>query len=73
MEVKIDKGVAIPAKVAKYPFPTLQIGDSFSAGKYEENIYRNMVSLGAYYSKKLGVVFNVKKDDTGNVRVWRVS
>jgi len=70
---EIEKGVEVPKKQKLqilYPFPFMEIGDSFIVGKEEG---KKVTSSLAYYNRKVG---NAKKFTTRTVpegvRCWRV-
>ena len=70
----IDKGVPLPPRRKggppdKYPFPGMEVGDSFFAANYEDP--RVMSNLAWKRGKKLGRKFSVRTEGDG-VRVWRV-
>lgn len=70
---KITKDVPIPTtahsgrQATKYPFPDMEIGDSFFA-----NIPSQKLSSAAInYGKRYGMRFTVRKEGDGS-RVWRI-
>jgi hypothetical protein len=73
--IKIDKGIPVPdskaGPFAKYPFASMEIGDSF----FSENI--SSVGVAASFNgKKQGKKFicrRVTEDGISGARVWRVS
>ena len=61
--IKIDKGIAIPNKRNKYPWDTIEIGDSFFT-------LANVRMLTHIRSKVYGHKYSVRKENNG-FRVWR--
>lgn len=70
-KIEIEKSRPILPR-SKYPFPDLKVGNSFSTGKYNTDMHRNLNSLAAYYTKKLGFIFTIRCDDNNCLRVWRI-
>ena len=72
MEIKIEKGIPIPAgqqgAPRKYPFDEMEIGDSFLVA--EEKI-RSVRALASLAKKKNGMKVATRKVD-GGFRVWRI-
>jgi len=69
---EIEKGIEIPkvvraAKPCKYPWKTMEIGDSF----FVERSAREMSSMIAHAGKRWGKKFTVRTVDGGS-RVWRI-
>jgi hypothetical protein len=74
---KIEKDVPVPGTYhhrAKYPFPEMEVGDSFLVpygGKPKRVVMNNVRSAGSYYGKRHGIRF-VFRTEEGGVRTWRV-
>lgn len=75
--MKIDKNIKLIEKrnghkEAKYPFDILKVKESFAVSEpYDSDLHRNLESLSRYYEKKLKVSFVVRKDEYGQLRIWR--
>lgn len=69
--MKIEKGIPMPEKRGaprKYPFPDMEIGDSFEA-----LIEPDALRAAAYkFQKRYGGQFKVRKHENG-ARAWRVA
>ena len=69
INLEVEKSVPLPAGKKRYPYSSMDIGDSFfvDSGKLQ-------VVCNANYraSKRLGMQFIARKEAQG-VRVWRVS
>jgi uncharacterized protein (DUF2249 family) len=63
--IKIDKNITIPDKRNKYPWDTMEIGDSFYTNS-------NVRMLTHTRSKVYGHKYSVRKEENG-FRVWRVA
>lgn len=72
MMYKIEKGVPIPdrrLKIIKYPWETMDIGDSFFVeGKHT----RNLTGAAHNYGKNHNKIFSCRTVNNG-VRVWRTA
>lgn len=68
--MQIDKAIPIPpvasGNKSKYPWKTMEIGDSFLG------VTKTMPSLASWASKRTGRKFTVRKCPEG-FRVWRVA
>lgn len=68
--IPIEKNVPIPERAVgpktKYPFASMQIGDSFFIPGMEKFTYH------WYPSKKYGHTYRSKKVD-GGMRIWRIA
>ena len=78
MTIKIDKNVPCPpqqrrgGRPFKYPFPELEVGDSFFVAKKTTATFASTVSSAR---KRLGITLvtrTVEEDGVSGVRVWRV-
>lgn len=70
-QFKIEKGIPCPKTMHKYPFPDMEVGDSFV---FNPNDAGNVNSATTAYTKKNpGVKFVVRKQSDTQSRVWRVS
>jgi len=72
----IEKGVEIPKakafRQAKYPYQSMEVGDSFFVPSDEKGTpIARMRSSSAAYSKRTGNVKFVVRIVDGGVRVWR--
>lgn len=69
-EIKIDKGIPIPAKGAgrnrKYPFREMEIGDSIFTEKL------GTTSLIKNWESSTGFKFTTRSENNGR-RIWRIA
>lgn len=69
--IAIEKGIPIPnsgaGRTPKYPWRTMEVGDSFFA----ENV-RNVSAMAAAAMRRTGLKFTVRKVEDGH-RIWRVA
>lgn len=68
----IEKSVPLPSKRQRiiYPFPDMQIGDSFSVPSSK---YQNLNGAARAYEKKNpGTKFTTRKMQDNEIRIWRV-
>ncbi len=74
MAFTIEKGVPLSdarkTTRLKYPFPDMEIGDSFCVPGDRRNTLSVAASL---YGKRNGLKFTVSCQGDGRVRCWRVS
>ncbi len=74
MTISIEPGVPLPlarrfgGKSKKYPFDSMQVGDSFAIQKPSKYVESSI--HGA--AKRSGVKVAVRKIDGGGIRVWRI-
>ena len=70
--IAIDKHIPIPdfMKYSKWPFPLMQVGDSFVLPKEK---YRSVINACAQQKKRKGVQFTVRKISDSEYRCWRVA
>lgn len=68
MEVQIEKNIPM-RKATVWPFPEMEVGDSFLAPLNKENSVRRM---GCYYQEKLGWTFTGRRQEDG-YRIWRTT
>jgi len=76
---EIEHGVAMPGRRHKYPFPELEVGDSFfvpfkDPSSRDETV-RLAVTIGSsacHCGKKLGRKFATRTVE-GGLRAWRIS
>lgn len=74
--IEIDKNISLPASSgrgakAKYPFGSMEIGDSFPIPEGKKmSVYLSSRSWAN--SRKLLWKFSVRKDEAGAYRCWRV-
>ena len=70
---KIEKNVPLknhqPAN-SKYPFGSMEVGDSFLAPK---SAAKGAQSASLKWGKYNGVKFATRTQDDGSMRIWRVS
>lgn len=87
-EFKIEKGIPMPAKVRtggrhagygrqRYPFPDMEIGDSFFVASSESlSQWQLSGRLGdaasSYARRRPGLTFTTRYEASG-VRVWRIT
>jgi hypothetical protein len=68
--ITIDKDIPLPRHKGVYPFPEMEVGDSFFTKKT-----RRMISgIARYWAKKLDYTFatrDVVENDVEGVRIWR--
>jgi len=73
--MKIDKNVPIPesqsgpGRPRKYPFPDMEVGDSFYAEGKKEAEKADVASKK--YGTKYGCRFTCRRDEGGG-RIWRI-
>jgi hypothetical protein len=69
INLEVEKSVPLPEGKKRYPYASMDIGDSFFVGAGKLQVVCN-----ANYraSKRLGMQFIARKEVEG-VRVWRVS
>lgn len=75
MEFKIEKGIPIPPGKKIYPWPEMEIGDSFTVSITNGDLSRarkRLSSAAVHHQKKHGGRFTVRKIDDNTLRVWRV-
>ena len=70
----IEKGIPLPSTYSNYPFELMEIGDSFSIGKYDIETSRNVRSAARHWTvrNKNNKKFTVRKQRDNTVRVWRI-
>lgn len=73
--IKINEAQEIPAKGGRkkstaYPFESMKVNESFTAGEYTPELINKMNSTIHYYGKKLRMKFCLRKVDN-NLTVWR--
>ena len=62
---KIEKDIPLPPKT-KYPFPQMEVGDSFSFNEDDSIAVKSSV---CFYSRKTGKKFRIAQKN----RVWRIA
>lgn len=69
--MKIEKGVPVPviAEPVRYPFESMQVGDSFFV---EGGVLTRLCNAHGRAGRRMGRKFTARKVE-GGVRVWRVS
>jgi len=70
MKYQIESGVPMPINLrnVKYPFKTMEIGDSFII----DNVNAQIISKAAYvFGKRNNKKFAVRTND-GTARIWRI-
>lgn len=72
MSYAIEKGVPPPEQIskAKYPFPEMEVGDSFVAP--QSDIDKVRFAAGQMARRK-GMKFATRRMDDGTYRIWRLS
>lgn len=75
---EIEKSVPIPTGSSDgehprqiYPFPKMDVGDSFAVGSNLEPDVRRIRRAAGMYGKRNGRAFIVRKDEKGEYRCWR--
>lgn len=68
MKIKIDKDVPLPDSYKKWPFPEMEVGDSFWITSSHVKSVRTCAHV---YGKKTGKKFTVRKTGNG-YRCWRL-
>ncbi len=73
MSYQVDKGVEIPERApnGKYPWNTMQVGDSFVLDQYDDP--RKVRGAAKQRTKRSGERFTVRRDHAGEYRCWRVA
>lgn len=68
---KIDKGVPVPRKETTYPFPRMEVGDSFfipgGTNASRSGVYNCAKNLGMKAKLR-----QTTEDGVDGVRVWRI-
>jgi hypothetical protein len=68
-KIKIETGIPIPTNLPgakmRYPWPAMQVGDSFFAPEMKST----SINTGKYLPKK----FSARKQEGGGVIVWRIA
>lgn len=72
-QIKIDKGVPVPASrwsgsKRKYPFPDMEVGDSFFTESKQETVGSSVASYARFNNKKF-----TARSENGGTRVWRIA
>jgi hypothetical protein len=70
-QFKVDRDVPIPAFIEggrKYPFNTMNVGDSFAVSALARPA---VITASVTYARKHGVKFTTRKDGSG-YRIWRI-
>lgn len=68
--ITIDKDIPLPRHRIVYPFPEMEVGDSFFTKKSR----KTMTGIACYWAKKLGCTFSTRdvvENDVEGTRVWR--
>lgn len=69
--ILVEKVIPMPdTKYARYPFPVMEIGDSFAVPI--EKI-RSVIHSAAQQKVRKGLVFRVRKVSETEARCWRVA
>jgi hypothetical protein len=65
----IEKGIPVPmvSGTRVYPFPSMEVGDSFSIDRKEK-----VAAAASVFGKRHGVKFSLRRTGNG-YRVWRVA
>lgn len=74
-QIKINKAQPIPEKGGRksttvYPFESMKVNESFTAGEYTPELINKMNSTIHYYGKKLRMKFCLRKVND-KLTVWR--
>lgn len=70
---EIEKGIPVPTQnkgMRIYPFPTMEVGDSFLVADGGRN--RAMSALVRYKQHNAGRRFTVRTQPDGSLRIWRI-
>lgn len=67
MEIEVKK------RRSKYPFRTMEIGESFTAGEYSSHNMKSLGGLISYFKMKTGFVFKQRKTKDNTIAVIRMS
>lgn len=76
-EIKVDKDVPLTQSVrqrAKYPFASIDVGDSFFVARADEQTPRKLicrVSNAVFYAQKRSAARYITRTVEKGVRVWR--
>jgi hypothetical protein len=70
-EYKIIKGGPLPTPYGqKYPWPDMDVGDSFEAPAISRGTISSAATLDG---RKYGRKWSIRKIDENTIRVWRIS
>ena len=70
---RIEKGLPVPpqgTKGRKYPFPEMEVGDSFTAPKSD---LCSVKSASCQYGRRKGWKFSTRVSGSDEVRCWRMA
>ena len=70
-QIKIDKGVPVPTSrwgKRKYPFPDMEIVDSFFTDDKQETVGSSVATYAKFNNKKF-----TTRSENGGTRVWRIA
>lgn len=73
-EIKIEKGIPVPETrgvLAKYPFSSMEVGDSFFVAASDTGDLSHVRSAASWNAKRHEMKFCTRTVD-GGVRVWRL-
>lgn len=80
MNYKIEKDVSMPTRhfnQRKYPFGSMDVGDSFDAGEYTQKAQMSMSGAVAKWIDKNDIAFDeewkfeTRKTEDSRLRIWR--
>lgn len=72
MQYKVESNVPLPAPDAsKYPFASMQIGDSFLVPNPSDTDRKRVQTAAASYGRRHSKAFRTRSVD-GGIRIWRV-
>lgn len=70
--VSVEKGIGLPVRVReKYPFATMEVGDSFLYQGKRVSAYAVVVGANQRYAGQ-GKRFTARQLEDGTIRIWRV-
>jgi hypothetical protein len=67
--IKVDKDIPIPPRRLKYPWSTMEVGDSFFVPGKNSQSFGNTVQ---HARRTTGRTFTARKVE-GGLRIWRTS
>jgi len=74
-EFRIEKGVPLPGKggaggARKYPFPDMEVGDSFPI---PQGLNERVGMAASQYGLRYHIKLSVRKTPDGSYRCWRIA
>ena len=76
-KIKVEKGIPLPelagkGRALKYPWPEMEVGDSFAVEPGKHDTVRTAASYWARRHPESGIKFSVCMQEDGSYRCWRV-